>query len=371
MMPKLVIVTTIPISLLFYRGQIGALKSKFDVELISSSGSHLDTVSSAENVKAHVVEMRRDVSIFRDIKSLFLLTRKLKLLAPDMVLGSTPKAGLLSMVSSWMIGVKHRVYYLHGLRYEGTFGRSKKLLQMMEKLSCYFATQVVSVSYGVRNQLKEDGITAKSIHIINNGSVNGIDSSYFDKKLFNEEQGDLEFTFGYLGRLVGDKGINELVRAFVNISKDSPKCRLLLVGNYESDLDPLDKDVMKEIKSNAKIIEAGFQSDIRPFLAEMDVFVFPSYREGFGVSVMEALSMEVPVIVSDIIGCNEIVEHGVNGLLVKPKSLDDLTQTMHFVLSNPSELKKMQLKTKDSVVSKYAQPVVWEETVKTYFNFIN
>lgn len=371
MKPNLVIITTIPLSLNFYKGQIGVLKEKFDVELISSFGTHLDNISRDEDVIGHSVEMTRDISIFRDFKSLLLLTFKLKQISPDMVLGSTPKAGLLSMISSWIVGVKHRVYYLHGLRYEGAFSRKKKLLQMMEKLSCYFATEVVSVSYGVRNQLEEDNITTKSVHVINNGSVNGINPAYFDRTLFGSSPKSNSFTIGYVGRLVRDKGVTELIRSFVEVLKLHQDCQLLLVGNYEDDLDPLDDDILNEIKSNDKIVELGFQADVRPFLAQMDVFVFPSYREGFGVSVMEALCMEVPVIVSDIIGCNEIVEHNSNGLIIPSKSASELTLALFSLLEAPEDLKKMRLNARASVVSRYLQEDVWKHTLKLYSSFVD
>lgn len=370
MKPKLVIATTIPLSLNFYKGQIGALKEKFEVELISSSGDRLTAISSSEDVNAHVVEMHREIAVFNDLKSLWRLYKKLKVLSPTLVLGSTPKAGLLSMIASFLAGVDHRVYYLHGLRYDGLTGNKKRLLQLMEKLSCFFATKVVSVSHGVKKRLVDDKITSKPINIIHNGSINGINPACFNRELFDLKYNPKGFTIGYVGRLVGDKGVNELVQSFIQVSEKFPDLRLLLVGNYESDLDPLYQETLQEIKMNKHIVEVGFQSDVRPFLAQMDVFVFPSYREGFGVSVMEALCMEVPVIVSDIIGCNEIVEHKSNGLIIAPRSIEDLTEALIHVLKNPNDLKSMQKNARSSVVSRYSQAEVWQHTVELYSSFI-
>ena len=177
----------------------------------------------------------------------------------------------------------------------------------------------------------------------------------------------LNFYKGQIGAL---KEKFELVQSFVQVSEKFPDLRLLLVGNYESDLDPLYQETLQEIKMNKHIIELGFQSDVRPFLAQMDVFVFPSYREGFGVSVMEALCMEVPVIVSDIIGCNEIVEHKSNGLIIAPRSVQDLSDAILHVLRNPNDLKSMQKNARSSVVSRYSQAEVWKHTVELYSSFI-
>ena len=369
MKKKLVIITTVPISLKFFKGQIGILKESFDVELISSPGPELDAIGISEGVTVHAVPMKRNISIFSDIKSVFALARVLLKIKPDMVHGSTPKAGLLSMLVSFVLRIKVRVYYLHGLRYDGVSGKKKSLLRYLERVSCSCATHVYAVSFGVREHLINDKITSKPIHVIHNGSVNGLDLAYFDRTIITKSETTLNssnFVYGFVGRLVKDKGINELVSAFVRINVIHPDTRLVLVGQYENELDPLQKSTKQEIEENENIIFKGFQSDVRPALCEFDVFVFPSYREGFGVSLMEALAMEVPAISSNIIGCNEIIIEGHNGLFISPKNEEDLYDKMLKLYEDKELYAALKTNCRAYVSAKYDQSKLWEATLKSY-----
>lgn len=370
---KFFIITTIPLSLIFFTGQVQVLKKEFDVEVVSSSGEKLDSFSKHEEIKKHIVEMKREISFLDDLKSLIQLVFLFFRERPDIIHGSTPKAGLLSMISGWITRVPTRIYYIHGLRYQGAIGIKKKILMMMEKLSCLFATDIFSVAMGVKDVLGKDHITMKKINIIANGSVNGIDTDYFSVKNpdifnirdnYNIEKDD--FIFGFVGRIVQDKGINELVNAFLEINKTFMNTKLLLVGNYENLLSPLDKAVKMEIENNKNIINVGFQHDVRPYLKIMNIFVFPSYREGFGVSLMEAAAMDVPVIATDIIGCNEIIKDGYNGILVPLKSTEKLMKTMEMLLLNKKRLDNMSNVTRDFVIEKYEQKELWGKTLEAY-----
>ena len=370
---KFFIITTIPLSLIFFMGQVQVLKKEFDVEVVSSPGEKLDSFSKNEKVKSHVLEMKREISFFNDLKSLLQLVFLFFRERPDVIHGSTPKAGLLSMVSGWMTRVPVRIYYIHGLRYQGAVGMKKKILIVMEKLSCFFATDIFSVSTGVKEVLGKDQITMKKINIIGNGSVNGVDIDYFSVKNldivdirdhYNISKDD--FIFGFVGRIVKDKGINELVNSFLEINKTFVNAKLLLVGNYEEVLSPLGKEIKEEINNNKNIIYTGFQSDIRPYLKIMNIFVFPSYREGFGVSLMEAAAMGVPIIATDIIGCNEVIKDGYNGVLVPPKSTTELIKAMKMLLEDKKKLENISNVTRKFVIDKYEQKKLWEKTLTAY-----
>lgn len=370
---KFFIITTIPLSLIFFTGQVQVLKKEFDVEVVSGSGEKLDSFSKNEKVKSYVVEMKREISFINDLKSLLQLVFLFLREKPEIIHGSTPKAGLLSMISGWITRVPTRIYYIHGLRYQGATGIKKKILIIMEKLSCFFATDVFSVSKGVKEVLGTDQITMKKINIIGNGSVNGIDIDYFSVKNTdiidihdNYNIGKDNFVFGFVGRIVKDKGINELVNSFLEINKKYGNTKLLLVGNYEELLSPIDKDVKMEIENNQNIITVGFKHDIRPFLKIMDIFVFPSYREGFGVSLMEASAMDIPLISTDIIGCNEIIQDGYNGVLVAPKSTIKLKETMEMLLVDKKKLEYISSVTRKFVIDKYEQKELWEKTLEAY-----
>jgi glycosyltransferase involved in cell wall biosynthesis len=243
----------------------------------------------------------------------------------------------------------------------------------MEKISCKLATDIIAVSYGVMTVLKADRITNKKVNVIWNGSVNGLDADFFDPKIeftsdFEHlyEINDNHYVFGYAGRLVTDKGINELVGAFKDINKLYPYTKLLLVGNIEHELDPLFAETIKEIQINDNIILTGFQKDIRPFYKMMDLFVFPSYREGFGISLMEAAAMNLPAISSNIIGCNEIIIDNINGFLIPSKSKESVFNKMKYCLDNRKEVKKMAIITREIIISKFEQKELWKKTIEVY-----
>ncbi len=369
---KFIIITTVPISLGFFKGQLQVLKNKFDVEVISSPGEMLDEICRKEQVKGSAVTMKRKINVFYDVVSLFKLSILLYKLKPEVVHGSTPKAGLLSMIASWINRVPTRIYYIHGLRYQGLKGIKRRLLICMEKLSCFFASHIYAVSYGVKDIIIQEKITKKHIRIIGNGSVNGVDVDFFsplNQKVPNlkERYGIKSSTivYGFVGRLVRDKGVNELVQAFLKIHSDSPEVRLLLVGDFEKE-DAIESNIRDEIILNPAIINVGFQKDVRPFLNMMTIFVFPSYREGFGVSLMEAAAMGVPAISSNIIGCNEIIKNGYNGILIPSKSVEALTKAMEKVLTNKDTIDEMSKVCRGYVEEKYEQKKVWDNTLKSY-----
>jgi glycosyltransferase involved in cell wall biosynthesis len=317
--------------------------------------------------------MAREIALFSDLISLCKFLLYFCGNRPDILHANTPKGSFLSLTAGWFCGVKTRIYYVHGLRYQGASGLKKKLLMNMEKISCFFETDIMAVSNGVREVLQSDKITNKNINIIWNGSVNGIDLEYFDPQ--HADVGDIraehgiaedDFVFGFLGRLVGDKGINELVASFNEMSLNFSKVKLILVGDFEKKLDPLKNDTLRILRENPNIILTGAQKDVRPFLSAMDIFVFPSYREGFGIVLMEAAAMNVPAISSDIIGCNEIIQNGQNGFLVPPKDKDILLEKMKFCLNNRFLIKQMSQGTRPLIASRYEQKELWCKTVAFY-----
>lgn len=370
---KLYIITTVPMSFVFFKGQLLKLREKFDVTLISSQERALYETADFNNIKSHGIQMAREISLFSDLVSLFKLLLYFYKNRPDLLHANTPKGSFLSLSAAWFCRVPTRIYYVHGLRYQGTNGLKKKLLVNMERMSCFFATDIIAVSKGVREVLHTDKITKKKIKVIWNGSANGIDLNYFDPNHADIQDirpsyaiAEDDFVFGFLGRLVGDKGINELVKAFNQLNGEYPKIKLMLVGGYEDHLDPLREETISIIKSNANIIEAGVQYDVRSYLNAMDLFVFPSYREGFGIVLMEAAAMNVPSISSDIIGCNEIIEDHVNGFLIPSKNHRALYEKMKYALENKDTITTMSKVSRDLISGKFEQRKLWEELIKYY-----
>jgi len=377
MKKKFLILTTVPMSLFFFRGQVGKLKTTFDVEVVSSSGKQLSHFCESEGVVGHPIKMFREISIVNDIKSLYKLVQLLKKIQPEVIHGNTPKAGNLSMIAGWIAGVPHRIYCIHGLRYQGASGVKKVLLKGMERISCRFATDVMTVSFGVKNLLKAENIYKGDVNVIWNGSVNGIDTALFSPDVIDETElktqyklDDSQIVFGFVGRLVKDKGVNELIEAFVDVHKNHPNTRLLLVGDYEQS-DPVTEATRNQIETHPHIIFGGWQSDIRPFLKIMDIFTFPSYREGFGLSLMEAAAMNVPAISSNITGCNEIIENGYNGRLIPSKSAKELKNAMEEFVLNPQLIKQMASVSRQYVIDKYEQKQLWDKALQAYKKIVN
>ena len=375
--PKFFLITTVPISLIFFKGQIAFLKNEFDVNLVSSPGEKLDEATREENVKSHYISMAREINLAKDIRGLFKFIRLFSTEKPELIHCNTPKGSLLSLFAGFVTGVPHRIYYVHGLRYQGALGFKKKLLMFLEKVSCFCATDIIAVSDGVRKVLNKQ-ITKKQIKVIGFGSSNGLDLKSFNKSFYDAEKirqelgiSGNDLVFGFVGRLVGDKGINELVHSFKTLSDNHKNNKLVLIGNFENKLDPLKKSTLEEIQENKNIFYLGFQSDIKPYLAIFDVFVFPSYREGFGISLMEANAMGVPAISSDIIGCNEIIKDGINGFLIEPGNENELYKKMEYCIINKNTIGGMALNCREIIRSKYSQEFVWENSLNLYKEIAN
>ena len=252
----------------------------------------------------------------------------------------------------------------------------QKILIQMDRVLCTFATQVYPEGLGVRNDLIHYKITNKPLRVLANGNVNGIDTSYFSKSHFSFAQKvtlreslqllDSDFVFVFVGRLVSDKGINEAVSAFTKLRITYPQAKFLLVGPLESELDPLDHSTLEAITHCSGILSVGYQSDVRPYLAISDCLVFPSYREGFPNVVMQAGAMELPSIVSDINGCNEIILPGTNGLLIPTKDAKALHNAMQLLVTDVSLYQHLRSNARKSITERYNQQVVWEAILEEY-----
>ena len=367
------LITTIPMSLNFFKGQIRKLSEDFDITLISSPDKELEQIAHSENVKYTAISMKRDIALKDDILSLLRFLWLFIWQRPDIIHCNTPKGSLLGLFTGYITRVPVRIYYVHGLRYEGTTGKKRKLLMALEKLNCFCATHIIAVSQGVKQKV-QDKLTRKKVSVIHHGSANGMPVEEFltenyDGAAIRESYGitKQDFVFGFVGRLVADKGINELVHAFNMLEQKNIK--LILVGMYEQELDPLSQETQNIIKTNPNIIEVGFQKDVKKFLTIMDLFVSPSYREGFGLSVLEANLMKVPVLVTSITGYSEIVQEGKNGFFVDPKDTLTLFNKMKKISQSRDSLLLMKQQCYDEVASKYNHKEVLEKALEYYAQF--
>ncbi|MDY6131322.1 MAG: glycosyltransferase family 4 protein [Prevotella sp.] len=379
-MKKLVRISTVPESLeTFCKGQLKWLSGTFEVVAVSSPLPQLEIVREREGVRTVAIPMERHISFFKDVVSLCRLVLLFMKEKPDIVHSMTPKAGLLSMLAAWVCRVPIRMHTYTGLVFPTATGYTQRILIWMDRLLCFCANYINPEGKGVAGDLKAYKITKKPLHLIGNGNVKGIDLDYWNPDLYGSIRGDGKITreklglraddlvFLFVGRLVGDKGINELVEAFRRM--DDSQTKLLLVGPYENKLDPLKKETMNEIESNPRILTTGGQRDVRPYYAMADVFVFPSYREGFPNTVLEAGAMGLPSIVTDINGANEIIMDGQNGVLVPPRDVKTLYEKMQMMKENRDLRTKMASCSRERVVSRFEQKFIWNELMKTYKSF--
>ncbi len=376
--PKLIRITTVPVSLeKLLEGQLTFMQTYFKVIAVSSQKEKLHEFGKKNNIPVHYVPLTRKITPLQDVISVWKLYRFLKKEKPQIVHTHTPKAGIVGMLAAYFAGVPHRLHTVAGLPLLEATGFKRKLLNRVEKFTYRFATKVYPNSKGLQEIILKNKFTnPDKLKIIANGSSNGIDTSYFSPALFSklqlpEKRKKLaippeDFVFVFVGRLVTDKGINELAEAFDSLHKTHKNTSLLLVGDFEEELDPLQPKTIKIIKTHPKIITTGWQDDVRIFYALSNALVFPSYREGFPNVVLQAGAMELPAIVTDINGCNEIITHQKNGLIIPVKSVSKLQKAMEHISTNSELYKQLQSQARTNITDNYERQFVWNELSKEY-----
>jgi glycosyltransferase involved in cell wall biosynthesis len=375
---KLIRITTSPISLdILIEGQLAFMKRNYEVIGISSGGGLLASVGKREGIRVSPIEMTRKITPLKDVKAVWAFYKLFKKEKPFIIHSHTPKAGIVAMLAAKFAGVPNRLHTVAGMPLMESKGVKRKILNAVERLTYACATKVYPNSFGLKEIILANKFTKVSkLKVIANGSSNGIDTSYFNPKLFSKEENEIlktnlgikktDFVFIFVGRLVADKGINELIKVFNELSIENENVKLLLVGQFESDLDPVNKRTISIIDDNKKIISTGFQKDVRPYFSIANILTFPSYREGFPNVVMQAGAMMLPSIVTDINGCNEIIVEGENGWIIPVKNEVSLLNAMKncFTLSN--EFIKVKLNARKMIVDRYEQDVVWKAILTEY-----
>lgn len=375
---KIIRVTTVPGSLeTFCNGLLKELRERdgYEVVAVSSPGTELGTVAVREGCRTVAVPMERHISPLKDLRSLVGLIRVFRREKPTMVHSMTPKAGLLSMMAAWICRVPVRLHTFTGLVFPTATGLTQKILILTDRITCACATHIVPEGEGVKNDLINYRITGKPLKVLGQGNVRGIDLGHYDPGLpeVQTEAAKIRrpgvFTFVFVGRLVRDKGINELVAAFDRLNREIPATRLILVGRQESRLDPLLPETLAVMAANSDIEAVGGKSDVRPWLAASDALVFPSYREGFPNVVIEAGAMGLPSIVTDINGSREIIIEDKNGAVIPPRDADALHRAMKRLVTDPVSASRMGAAARPLVASRYEQGYV-RRCLKEYYKEI-
>lgn len=361
---KIIRATTVPTSLeTFCKDMLRELNQRYEIVAVSSPLPELEVVATREGVRTITVKMERRISLKRDIVSLWQMYKVMRRERPWMVHSMTPKAGLMCMVAAWLARVPRRVHTFTGLVWPTATGLNRMILKTTDRILCACATHIIPEGNGVKNDLINGKITRKPMKVLANGNVRGIELDHYRRTAEVEEEAakirkEGVLTFVFIGRLVRDKGIHELVEAFVRLNKENPHTRLVLVGRTEAELDPLNEETQHIIDTHDAIEAVGSQNDVRPWLAASDVLAFPSYREGFPNVVIEAGAMGLPSIVTNINGCNEIIIPGENGVIIPPRDADALYEAMKEMSENDEKRVYLTKNARESVASRFDCQIV-------------
>lgn len=388
MKPKIIRVTTLPISMnILLRNQLRFMSFYFNVIGITSKDTkHFPEIIQREGIRLVSIKLTRSISLITDLIALLKMIHIFVREKPQIVHSHTPKAGLLAMLAARLVSVPVRLHTLSGLPLSEATGIRKRIFRVAERITGSCAHRVYPNSAGLKRLVIEERLySPDKLKIIGNGSSNGIDLEYFNSSNFDSTAdfrknfrstigiSEDDIVFCFIGRIVKDKGIKELIHSFHNLlianernTKTLSRIVLLLVGPLGTGDNRIGKHLEHTIQTHSEIEYVGRKDDIRPYLLASDVFVFPSYREGFPNVVMQAGAMDLPCIVTDINGCNEIVVNMENGLIVQPKDIDSLSGAMQLLLDNPALRANMASKARKMVADRYNQKDFWAALLEEY-----
>jgi glycosyltransferase involved in cell wall biosynthesis len=374
---RLLHVTTIAETLGFLSGQPAFLRARgFDVHAVASPGERLAAFARDEEVPCHGVPMERRITPARDVVALARLWRLFRRLRPDVVDAHTPKAGLLAMLAARLAGTPVRVYHVHGLRYATARGAARVLLAGTERLSAALATHVLCVSRSVAEVAVRDGVVPREkVKVLLGGSINGVDAV----GRFRPPDGEAGRraakaalgldpdgpVLGFVGRIVREKGMVELLAAWRVLREEWPTLRLVLVGPREPH-DPLPPEDVAVLEADPRIRCAGVDWSPERWFAAMDVVALPSWREGFPVVPLEAAAMALPVVATQVPGCVDAVVDGVTGVLVPPREPVALVAALRAYLADPALRARHGAAARARVLAEYEQRRLWSALAAEY-----
>lgn len=282
----------------------------------------------------------------------------------DIIQYTGPSTGLCSAIAGAMSGINTRLYCLWGIRYVGFKGLKRYLFKRLERITCLLSTKILLDSKGnMKFGNSEKLFETEKATVVLEGSACGIDLNIFDAKLRQSYRDSIrkiytinesEFVIGYLGRLINDKGISELLTAAKSLVEKYDNITFMMVGNFEES-DPINQQLYEWALSQEKIIFCGFTNEPHKFYASFDLFVFPSYREGFGGGVIQAAAFGVPAVVSDIAPLLDSIDGGNCGVSAKCKDSASLYEAIEKLYLNEELRVKLGKLAYDRAVEKFDQ----------------
>ena len=380
--PRLIIAVNSSIAIGFLQGQLEYFQDRgFDATVLSPDRRKGEwEVARPEGVPIIEVPMEREIAPIRDLVTLWRLWRVMRALCPAVTNVGTPKAGLLGGLAAWLNRVPCRFYTLHGLRFETTKGLKRRLLIYAERLACRFAHRVICVSQSVREKAIASGLTRREQAVVfGSGSCNGIDASRFAATPETMRRAaELRRQLGipadapvviFVGRLTCDKGIPELMEAFLRLGNQFPDLRLLLVGCFE-DEDSLPVHIRRCLETHSHVIFAGPVQDTAPYYAIADVLVLPSHREGLPTVVLEAHAAGKPVVGALATGIVDMVVDGETGLLFPVGDVPALADALARLISDRALATKLGLAGQERVKREFQQEQIWEALYREYLGLL-
>jgi glycosyltransferase involved in cell wall biosynthesis len=385
-MNKLIRITTAPIALKnLLAGQMKYISENcFDVLMISADGKEREALIRDEHCPHIIVNLTRQITPWQDLKSLLKLIKILQKERPIIVHTHTPKAGLIGMLAAKICSVPLRIHTVAGLPLQTAKGIKRKILFLTEKVTGWAANSILPNSNSLRDYALENKLfNPAKVDLIGLGSSNGIDTKRFNssslkiEKIENTKKliayNDDTFYFLFIGRLVIDKGICELVNAFEKLNKSYHNIELIILGEFENLRleESIDKKYIDKIENNKSIKLMGWQTEVEYFLEICDTLVHPSYREGFPNVLLQAGAMECPIICSDIIGNIDIVDDNKTGLYFANMDIDDLFRKMEFAVNNKQQLQLYAKNMHVKVISYFDRDFIHSKILEFYNKKIN
>lgn len=376
-------VTTADLSIRFLlMGQIAHLQRLgYEVHAAAAKGKWAGELQGRGIVFWDVPMTRRMWTLFSDLKALFQLIALFRREKYDVVHTHTPKASLLAHLAAFLVRVPVRIYTIHGLFFLETSSWCRKLLfSSVERVMAFLVHRALFVN-------KEDIDTVLRLHIYPAAKVayvgGDIDTEHFNPARFSEADRERKRkelgiaprrpVIGIVARLVWEKGYHDLFTAFLAVLQRHPNALLLVVGPEEPDKEDgfQPNDVFERYGFRRdSVLFVGERSDVVELYNLMDVFVLPSYREGLGLSLLEASAMQIPVVSTNIRGCRESVQDTVTGLLVPAHSSEFLARSILSVLENPSLARSFGIAGRKKVQKEFAKHIVCARIEKEYAQLI-
>jgi glycosyltransferase involved in cell wall biosynthesis len=376
----LAIQTTVPGSLdAFFKGQLAWLqRHDLQVHTVSAPGEELKWVSEVEKVRTHAIPMTRSFSPGKDLLALWRLVRLYRKVGFTIVHAFTPKGGFLGMLAATVARCPVRLFTIWGLAAEPVSFRVRLML-LADKVSCALAHKVFVECPSIAELAVTKGLCRREkLTVLPAWSTSSLDSELTDLAELAQTRAAARrdwglpadaVVLGFVGRVVRDKGVHELVQAFEHLALEFPELHLLIVGVREAE-DAVDQGILRRIDIHARIRCTGFQKDVLPLLSAMDVLVHPSYREGLPTAPLEAAARGLPVVAARIPGCIDAVQDGVSGLLVAPRDARGLAEAIRCYLNNP-ELRRLHgMNGREWVLRQYDRRKAWAALLKEYIQLL-